>query len=88
MEMVVEMAMEMQWIPSPQMKWISDLWVTLSTMYLYLWWLCYDFDSGPFTKVAWFDPARKVVWLGGTGGLSPYQWSPDLLMLGSMDSLT
>jgi hypothetical protein len=47
MEMVVEMVMEMQRFHSPQMKWISDLWVTLSTPALCLQWLCYDLNSGP-----------------------------------------
>jgi hypothetical protein len=47
MEMVVEMMMEMQRFPSPQIKWISDLWVSLSTLALCLQRLCYDFDSGP-----------------------------------------
>jgi hypothetical protein len=32
--------------------------VTLSALALCLWWLCYDFDSGPFTKVACFDPVK------------------------------
>jgi hypothetical protein len=33
---------------------------------LYLWRLCYDFDTGPFTKVTCFDLAKALE--GGTAG--------------------
>jgi hypothetical protein len=47
----MEMVVEMQRFPCPQTKWILDLWVTLSSMSLCLWRLCYDVDFGPFMKV-------------------------------------
>jgi hypothetical protein len=66
---------------------ISDMWVTLSTLDLCLWQLCYDFDSGPFTKVASFDLAKAVE--GGTAGwYGRAQWLLDLMILGFVASLT
>jgi hypothetical protein len=83
----MEMAMERcSGSSSPRAKWILDLMCPSLLYVLYLWWLCCNFNSGPFMKVACFDLAKAVE--GGTGRIRPYLWSLDLQELLSEASLT